>query len=70
MIFVNIYAAFIGGFDYFFKTNYMFLCSKPLPVTLLTYLGPWPWYILACEGVALVLFALLYLPYRKAATAA
>ena len=31
--------------------------------SLIDVLGPWPWYILALEGVGLVLFFLLYLPF-------
>lgn len=62
---VNIFAAFIGTFDYIFKADFMYLCVKPQDVTLLTILGPWPWYILSGEGIALVLFLLLYLPFRK-----
>jgi len=65
MLAVNIYAAIIGTFDFIFKTDYMFLCAKPQTVSLLTYLGPWPWYILGGEGVAFVLFLLLYLPFRQ-----
>jgi hypothetical integral membrane protein (TIGR02206 family) len=62
---LNIYAAFIGTFNYIFKTDFMYLCAKPQDVTLLTVLGPWPWYILSCEGIALVVFLLLYLPFRQ-----
>ncbi len=65
MVFVNLYAVFVGAFDFFFKTDYMFLGAKPQAVTLLSFLGPWPWYILTCEPVALVLFLLLYLPFRQ-----
>jgi hypothetical integral membrane protein (TIGR02206 family) len=65
---LNIYAAFAGTFNYIFKTDFMYLCAKPQDVTLLTVLGPWPWYILSCEGVALVLFLLLYLPFRQSAS--
>ena len=65
MLALNVYAALIGTFDAIYKTDYMFLCAKPLTVSLLTYLGPWPWYILSAEGVAVVLFTLLYLPFRK-----
>jgi hypothetical integral membrane protein (TIGR02206 family) len=68
MLALNIYAAFVGTFNYIFKTDFMYLCVKPQDVTLLTVLGPWPWYILSCEGVALVVFLLLYLPFRQSAS--
>lgn len=66
MLALNIFAAFVGAFDAIFKTNYMFLRTKPPTKSALDLLGPWPWYSLACEGVALALFVLLYLPFRQA----
>jgi hypothetical integral membrane protein (TIGR02206 family) len=68
LIAANAYAALVGTFDYFFRTNYMFLRSKPPTPSLLDVLGPWPWYIPVCELVALGLFLLLYLPFRQAAS--
>lgn len=65
MIAVNLVAIPVGIFDYVFKTDYMFLCTKPPTVSLLDVFGPWPWYILACEAAGLVLFTLLYLPFRR-----
>ncbi len=65
MLVVNILAVFIGAFDSIFKTDYMFLRAKPVTVSLLSFLGPWPWYIVASEGVAFILFLLLYLPFRR-----
>jgi hypothetical integral membrane protein (TIGR02206 family) len=45
--------------------NYMFLREKPDATTLLDYMGPWPWYIATSAVLALVLFALLDLPFRR-----
>jgi hypothetical integral membrane protein (TIGR02206 family) len=64
LVAANIYALIVGAFDFRFKTDYMFLRSKPPTPSLLDYLGPWPWYILVGEFVALALFLLLYLPFR------
>lgn len=42
MLALNIFAAAVGGFDFLFKTDYMFLCPKPPAVSLLDVMGPWP----------------------------
>jgi hypothetical integral membrane protein (TIGR02206 family) len=62
---VNVYAGFVAAVNVLFGTNYMYLREKPPSGTLLDLLGPWPWYVLAGEGVALALLALLYLPFRR-----
>lgn len=66
MIGINIVALIDGPFDYIFGTDYFFLRAKPVNPSLLDYLGPWPLYILSTEGVALILFLLLYVPVRRA----
>ena len=67
MLAVNIFAAVVGTFDFIFKTDYMYLRAKPQNVSLLNYLGPWPWYLVVTEGVAFCVFLLLYLPFRQSA---
>lgn len=65
MLALNIFAVFTGTFDAVFGTDYMYLRAKPDNPSLLDYLGPWPWYIVTTEFVAVGLFTLLYLPYVR-----
>ena len=53
------YTAFVGWFDWLTGSNYMFLAAVPATGSLLSVLGPWPWYIGSAAGVALVLFWVL-----------
>jgi len=59
-----LYAVVIGGVDYVTGGNYLFLRSLPPTRTFLDYMGPWPWYIVTLTVLALVIFTLLYLPFR------
>ncbi len=43
-------------------SNYSYTMRKP-PGTILDLMGPWPWYILVGEGVMLVLFLVLMIPF-------
>jgi hypothetical integral membrane protein (TIGR02206 family) len=67
MLGLNVFAAVAGAFDAAYRTDYMYLRTKPANASLLSVMGPWPWYIRAAEVLALVIFTLLYLPFRKQA---
>ncbi len=45
--------------------NYMFLARKPMNTSLIDFLGPYPWYIVSLEVVALIMFFILYLPFIR-----
>ncbi len=57
------WTAVVGAADALTGGNYMFLRRRPGEWTLLSVLGPWPWYLLSATLVALVLFSLLYAPF-------
>jgi hypothetical integral membrane protein (TIGR02206 family) len=61
---VNGFAAAVALVNARFGTNYMYLCEKPRSGSLLDLLGPWPWYVVAAEVVALGLLFVLSLPFR------
>lgn len=60
------YAAVVGLVNVAWGTNFMFLRHKPDTATLLDHMGPWPVYILVGAIVALAVFQLLALPFRRA----
>lgn len=62
-IFLNIAAAIAFTANKLTSGNYMFLAGKPENASLLDYLGPYPYYILSLEAMALFLFAFMYLPF-------
>jgi hypothetical integral membrane protein (TIGR02206 family) len=70
LLFLNAYAALIGVFNAIFDTNYMYLCRKPQSASVLDYLGPWPVYLASGEALAIGLFFLLWLPFRRSSAVA
>lgn len=58
---LNVIAIFVYGINRLIGSNYMFLMRKPSNASLIDYLGPYPWYILSLEFVAILLFVMIYL---------
>jgi len=63
---IQVYALFMFAINYFVGSNYAYLMRKPPTASLLDLFGPWPWYILVLEALALVIFGLCYLPFWRA----
>jgi hypothetical integral membrane protein (TIGR02206 family) len=63
MLWLNILMLVVIPINNMTGANYMFLARKPETPSLLDLLGPWPWYILSLEGIALLLCILLYVPF-------
>lgn len=65
----NAYALLAAVIDLATGENYLYLRAKPSQPSMLDFMGPWPWYILAADVVALVLFWVLMLPFRRGSSA-
>ncbi|MEM7103636.1 MAG: TIGR02206 family membrane protein [Bacteroidota bacterium] len=61
---LQVYAIILYGINSLLESNYFYIMEKPPTGSALDYLGPWPWYILVCEGLVLVLFAIVLFPVR------
>jgi hypothetical integral membrane protein (TIGR02206 family) len=64
-LWVNVYLLFAGLMNVLLDTNFGFLAHPPPNPSLIDHLGPWPWYILSFEIIALLLFGLLTLPFLR-----
>ena len=60
-----LFTAFVGVCDVITGGNYMYLRQVPGNGSLLSYMGPWPWYIVSGIGVALVALTILDAPFWR-----
>jgi hypothetical integral membrane protein (TIGR02206 family) len=60
----NAYALLVAAVDFLANENFLYLRRKPSQPSLLDVMGPWPWYILAADALAFVIFWALMLPFR------
>jgi len=61
---LNIFLVFALITNVIIDANYFWILGKPPMGSLLDYMGPWPWYILTGEFVALAHFGFAYLLYK------
>jgi hypothetical integral membrane protein (TIGR02206 family) len=59
----NLYLLLMALVNPLLGSNYLLIAYKPDVASLLTLLAPWPWYILEFEGIGLLMFLILYLPF-------
>jgi hypothetical integral membrane protein (TIGR02206 family) len=60
---LNLYGVVVAVLDSLGEANFMYLRQKPASSSLFDFLGPWPWYIVGADVVALVIFWLMQLPF-------
>lgn len=63
-VLLNVLAIVLVGVNLMLGSNYMFLCQTPDTQSPFFFL-PWPWYLLFLDGVALVLFYVLFIPFLR-----
>jgi hypothetical integral membrane protein (TIGR02206 family) len=59
------FAALVGLIDLATGGNYMYLRQVPASGTLLSVMGPWPWYMVTGAVVTLVVLVILDVPFRR-----
>ena len=60
---LNLFLFITTAINLTLDSNYFWICSKPETASLLDIMGPWPWYILTGELVALLHFFIAYVPF-------
>nr|WP_280139733.1 TIGR02206 family membrane protein [Salibacterium halotolerans] len=62
---LNLYLVLVGFVNLLTGGNYMYIMEKPVQATPFDWLGPWPYYLLSLEAVALAVFFGMYYVYKK-----
>lgn len=65
ILYAQFYIIGIHIINIFLESNYSYTMRKPESVTILNFMGDWPWYILVAEIVMIILFLVLMLPFVK-----
>lgn len=65
ILIVNLYAVCLFFINKAIGSNYLYIMKKPEDVSILTVLGPWPWYLIPMEIVMILSFYILYCPFWK-----
>ena len=60
---MNLLALVVYPINLYFNSNYMYLLAKPPGKTMYDLLADWPHYILCLEGVIVILFGILLIPF-------
>lgn len=60
-----VYILFALGINTWLGTNFGFANRPPDNPSLIDHLGPWPWYLVSMQAIAVVLFLLLALAFRR-----
>lgn len=63
LVLTNVYMFMVIPLNLVLDTNYLYVRHKPAGGTLIDFLGPWPWYILALEAIGTLFFSAVYAPW-------
>ncbi len=63
MIGINVFLVLAIVVNLALDANYFWICGKPKTASILDHLGPWPYYVIFAEVVALVNFTAAYIPW-------
>lgn len=62
-VITNVFLIVVHLINMGLDANYMYTMKKPPTASLMDYLGPWPWYLLSGQVLAVGLMILGYLPF-------